>query len=663
MKRGRRIKVPPEDRRVTSVPRPTVVSQLKFLTLSDNANNLADNFAHDFAVEVDIPLDLNDALNGFADSLAFATGVSADVADVFLFLDDFTIERGDRLGVSDSVSLSDALAVGKGVALDDSIVLSDATDLNLQYLSELADVFSLSDELLVGYGLATEDQFILADFLEVGISQPISDSMALSDSLSLTLGFPMALADTGSQSDSIALGYGLAPSDQIVLADSLATFGQIFLTIQDSIDTWDEFLHVIPQGVDYAIERSDDFTLTDSISLFSAGFKSFSESLSQTDAYAQRGDGLLAFSDQLTFADSIAKVIDCRIVIADDAANLNDAIALRGNGLISVAESINNLADSYAQRGNGLLTFSEQLIQTDGFSTVEGERKTLSDSSIQPSDGTAIAGSIWDITVTGEQLSQSDALSLNLDSAIRQIVVNDSFTLTDSVDVRRGPSRWNDAISVSTAVQNSLTQNLSDSLPTMLDDQVNKFIRWRDAISVVKVNAGALNLILSDTNTSMSDAISSAQVQFLRPTSDVSVGLWSTTPLFNKIDEGTVDDADLIVSATNPSNDTCEVALNAATDPVSSVNHILSYRYKKSANAGRQIDLTVRLVQGTTILATFTHTNISNTITQADQTLSGAQADSITNYGDLRIRFAANAVGTGTGRAGQITWAQFKCPK
>jgi hypothetical protein len=139
--------------------------------------------------------------------------------------------------------------------------------------------------------------------------------------------------------------------------------------------------------------------------------------------------------------------------------------------------------------------------------------------------------------------------------------------------------------------------------------------------------------------------------------------LWSATPLFDKIDESTASDADLIVSATNPVNDTCEVGLNAATDPVSSVNHVLSYRYKKSANAGRQIDLVVRLMQGSTIIVSFTHTAIGNTIVQADQTLTGGQADSITNYGDLRIRFVANNVGTGTGRAGQVTWAEFRCPK
>lgn len=665
MKRGRKITVPPEDRRLALVRRSTVLSPLKFMTLTENLNNLADHFAITLGVAVDAPLTLSDSIPSATDSLTSFLGVAVESGDQFLFLDGFEMNRDTGLEASDSFTLTDSISLGQGLTFDESFTLTDARDLNLHHLTELSDTIILTDDLALGSGLAAEDAFTLTDYLEVGVSQGLGDSLSLSDGLTVRLGYSVPLTDAiPAQSDAISLGYGLAPSDQIVMADSFATFGQYFLTIQETIHNWDEFLIAIPFGVNFSFERFDSFTLEDSITLFSTGAKAFADSFTLSDAATLRGNGLLTFADQFTLADAATRIIDCRIIVSDNAANLNDSMTMRGNGLLSTAESINNLADAYTARGHGTLSFSEQLTQTDGFAKFGTGSKAFADSAIQPADGTARAGPIWDIAVTGQQLTQTDAIALNLDGSIRQVVATDSFTLTDSFVSKRGPTRWNDAIVVSTTAESALTQNLSDSLPAMTDAQVNKFIRWRDSISVVKTNADVLSVAVGDTLPAMADALSSARVQFAAPTSDITVGLWSATPLWQKIDESVASDADLIVSATNPSNDTSEVLLNTGlTDPISSTNHVLSYRYKKSANAGRQIDLTVRLIQGTSILATFTHTAIGGTIVQADQTLTGTQADSITNYGDLRIRFTANAVGSGTGRAGQITWVQFRCPK
>jgi hypothetical protein len=52
-----------------------------------------------------------------------------------------------------------------------------------------------------------------------------------------------------------------------------------------------------------------------------------------------------------------------------------------------------------------------------------------------------------------------------------------------------------------------------------------------------------------------------------RPISDISTGTWTTAPLFSKIDEVTTDDADFIVSAADPTNDTAEVELSDIPTP------------------------------------------------------------------------------------------------
>lgn len=131
--------------------------------------------------------------------------------------------------------------------------------------------------------------------------------------------------------------------------------------------------------------------------------------------------------------------------------------------------------------------------------------------------------------------------------------------------------------------------------------------------------------------------------------SDVSDGTWTTdtggSSLFGAIDETSPSDADYIQSAESPSADLCEVQLTALTDPASSSGHIIRYRYDKNLASVPAINLTVRLRQGaSTTIATWTHNNISNGFVLAEQTLSGAEADAISNYADLRLQFEATQV-------------------
>lgn len=128
---------------------------------------------------------------------------------------------------------------------------------------------------------------------------------------------------------------------------------------------------------------------------------------------------------------------------------------------------------------------------------------------------------------------------------------------------------------------------------------------------------------------------------FARPISDVSAGSWTTTPLYAKIDETVADDGDYIQSSQRPSTDVCEVRLNGLVDPAESGGHHVRYRYAKDSSGGDTVNLQVDLVENTTVRATWSHSNISSTPATADQTLSGAEADAITDYTNLRLRFTA----------------------
>ena len=126
-----------------------------------------------------------------------------------------------------------------------------------------------------------------------------------------------------------------------------------------------------------------------------------------------------------------------------------------------------------------------------------------------------------------------------------------------------------------------------------------------------------------------------ATVQYARPASDVSAGAWTPSTgvnLYATLDESAADDADYD-STTSAS--TFTVALGSLTDPAVSTGHILSYRIQVTAGT-----LYVRILQGATTIATRTHsTSDASALTTFDYTLTGAEADSITDYTDLRVQF------------------------
>lgn len=145
--------------------------------------------------------------------------------------------------------------------------------------------------------------------------------------------------------------------------------------------------------------------------------------------------------------------------------------------------------------------------------------------------------------------------------------------------------------------------------------------------------------------------------QFARPSADTdNTGAWvdeaaGSVTIYDGIDETSPSDVDYIESPANPSSAAYTTALTTIEDPVSSTGHTVRIRYAKNAAGGGQINLTVQLRQGYvseasqgTQIAQWTYTDISNTLTTAVETLSAGEADAITNYGSLFLRFVATQV-------------------
>lgn len=143
--------------------------------------------------------------------------------------------------------------------------------------------------------------------------------------------------------------------------------------------------------------------------------------------------------------------------------------------------------------------------------------------------------------------------------------------------------------------------------------------------------------------------------QFGRPSADTSIGTYTdqvggTTNIYTTIDETSPSDADYIRSVAAPANAPYVTKLSNVEDPVSSSGHVIRCRMAKDAAGGATINATVQLRQGYvsegtpgTLIATIPNTsNISETFTDFTHTLSGAEADAISDYTSLFIRIVAN---------------------
>jgi hypothetical protein len=139
-------------------------------------------------------------------------------------------------------------------------------------------------------------------------------------------------------------------------------------------------------------------------------------------------------------------------------------------------------------------------------------------------------------------------------------------------------------------------------------------------------------------------------LQAAYPASDVTDGTWtnqagSATNLFASIDEpDTPSDTDYIQSVANPTAELAELGLASLPDPQASDNHSIIVRAFVDALTGGDVSLTTELRQGASALSTPASwiDTLTDVPTNFSHALSAAQADAITNYGDLRLRFTAD---------------------
>jgi len=153
--------------------------------------------------------------------------------------------------------------------------------------------------------------------------------------------------------------------------------------------------------------------------------------------------------------------------------------------------------------------------------------------------------------------------------------------------------------------------------------------------------------------------------QYARPSSDITNTYWwesigtSQSNLYAAIDETSRSDADYIYTAPNQTGN-CTIQLSAIDDPAVSSDHVLSYTYTRGVS-NKDLTLQVTLYSALTLIAQYTHANPSTDYTLAQQTLVSSDADAITDYTDLWMRFNVTVNG-GAGQQGYVSWAEFAVP-
>lgn len=157
--------------------------------------------------------------------------------------------------------------------------------------------------------------------------------------------------------------------------------------------------------------------------------------------------------------------------------------------------------------------------------------------------------------------------------------------------------------------------------------------------------------------------------QFLRPATDITTTSWTrssgTNSYFTYIGESVASDTDY-VDITGVINAGLEVGIKvsgnvAAPRTRTASNHIVRIRAWAVGGGGAGEQHTILLLEGATTIATVASGNLSRTAgTAITYTLTLAQANSISDYSNLRLRFTATTLGAS--ETYRVSWAEMEIP-
>jgi len=134
------------------------------------------------------------------------------------------------------------------------------------------------------------------------------------------------------------------------------------------------------------------------------------------------------------------------------------------------------------------------------------------------------------------------------------------------------------------------------------------------------------------------------------PFSDLMTGTWTVAPLYEKVDEIGVGvggyPTESIRSGNNPVNDLAAMQLLPASDPTVNTNHYINIQFYRDGSEN-QLDFVVNLKEGSTLIATRTFTDVTETESSPRTekiALTEPEASAIIDYSNLNVELIANVV-------------------
>jgi hypothetical protein len=149
--------------------------------------------------------------------------------------------------------------------------------------------------------------------------------------------------------------------------------------------------------------------------------------------------------------------------------------------------------------------------------------------------------------------------------------------------------------------------------------------------------------------------------QYARPTSTVTTGNFlpdGAATLHEALDEVTANTSDYITSANT--NEEAHLGLGGVIDPNTSSSHVMRARAYGNRLAGQTVQLRLYENSGGSLIATHSITIVGKRSWEDfSYTLSGAEADSITDYTDLSIRITNTTSGN---KELWVSWFELEVP-
>ena len=382
----------------------------------------------------------------------------------------------------------------------------------------------------------------------------------------------------------------------------------------------------------------------------------YAATVSGTETFAVAATGLTASTSYIVALVWSDGTTDSNVVVSSAFATTSGggvSLSLTGQSLTA---NLGALSASVTSSVTGNQTTLQQGTITANVSqTLTGQAISLAQGSVLPNVVTAITGQEVSLgqgsispdvstTITGQQVSVAQGSVTNAASGdVTKALSGQSLSvsqgaLTASISLAlNGQSIVLSGGSVSPAISSALAGQQSSVQQGTISANISAGLTGQAVVisnGTVAQAGSDVTKALTGQQLSIALGVLLEKKTIARPSSDTTAGAWlpsAGSSLYATLDEVSPDDADYIY--TN-SVSTCKIALNAVTDPLTSSGQIVSYRVWSPNSDG----LTVRLMQGATEIASWTHTVLPTSPTTYQQALTAGQCDAITDYSTLAIQ-------------------------